>query len=538
MIASRPTSRVVVVGAGIGGLTAAALLAQSGYDVLVLEAQTYAGGSASTFVHKEYRFESGATVAGGFQPNGPHYIAAELLDIDWHVHVHDPAWVVHLPDRTIELTQDNADVLAKFPDTAPFWEEQSRIADLAWRMSAQGLPWPPRDLSELFQLAKVGLGNFPQDLRLIPFAFSSVRQWINRNGLGDDQAFIRFMDATLLISAQTTTPYVNALYGATAMDLPRQGVYHVEGGIGGIAEQLVSKLRELGGDIQFRQHVTRIERDDNGCVTGVYAKKGQRATKETFFPADWVIANTTPWSLNALLQDASPAKLRAEIQRRPDTQGAFVLHLGVRNDGLPDNIPDHHQIIRNMTGAMGEGETLFISISPEWDKTRAPEGMRAVTVSTHTAVQPWWDLLASDEDAYHRRKEEYASRIIATIDEKIPGFARAVDLVLPGTPVTYEFYTRRHKGMVGGFPQTSLFKARSPRTGIPNLRLVGDSIFPGQSTAGVTLGAIRVAKDVIRQGDRFRAQTAVNTATHTPTNQATAPHDDNRVKPNQKEPIV
>ena len=81
----------------------------------------------------------------------------------------------------------------------------------------------------------------------------------------------------------------------------------------------------------------------------------------------------------------------------------------------------------------------------------------------------------------------------------IPGFRSATELVLPGTPVTYEFYTLRQDGMVGGFPQTSLFRARGPRTGIPNLRLVGDSIFPGQSTAGVTLGGIRVAKDVMRQ---------------------------------------
>jgi len=78
----------------------------------------------------------------------------------------------------------------------------------------------------------------------------------------------------------------------------------------------------------------------------------------------------------------------------------------------------------------------------------------------------------------------------------MPGFKDGLTLIMPGTPVTYQFYTDRHMGMVGGFPQTSLFKMRGPRTGIPNLRLVGDSIFPGQSTAGVSLGAIRVAKDI------------------------------------------
>jgi phytoene dehydrogenase-like protein len=60
--------RIVVIGAGIGGLTAAALLADEGYTVTVLEAGTYPGGSAGTFFHQGFRYEAGATLAGGFQP--------------------------------------------------------------------------------------------------------------------------------------------------------------------------------------------------------------------------------------------------------------------------------------------------------------------------------------------------------------------------------------------------------------------------------------------------------------------------------------
>ena len=124
--------------------------------------------------------------------------------------------------------------------------------------------------------------------------------------------------------------------------------------------------------------------------------------------------------------------------------------------------------------------------------------MRAVTVTTHTAVQPWWDALAQGHDIYQERKQQLAEKMLDGIERALPGFRAAVRLVLPGSPVTYNFYTDRHLGLVGGFPQRSLFAARGPRTGLPNMRLVGDSIFPGQSTAGVTLGALRVAADVRR----------------------------------------
>jgi C-3',4' desaturase CrtD len=491
------TPRVIVIGSGIGGLTTAALLARDGYDVTVLEAQSYPGGSASTFYHKGYRFESGATLAGGFQPNGPHALVGDMLDMKWPVHPCEPAWVVHLPDREVALTRDNADVLRKFPETESFWEQQGKIADLGWSLSAQGLPWPPSDFAELLQIARVGLSNFPRDLQAVPFALSSVYQWLERAGLASNKAFVRFIDAQLLISAQTTSKGANAMYGATALDLARQGVFHVEGGIGGLAETLVDKIEALGGRVLFKQRATGI-RVDNDRVNGVYVKRGRRGKEAEALPCDFLVANVTPWSLDQLLGEFSPAQLRQEVSQRAPGWGAFVLHLGLDAQGLPADFPDHHQVIVDYDSPLGETKSIFISMSPDWDKTRAPEGQRAVTMTTHTAVQPWWDLLKQDFQAYQARKDEYTEKILTAVDKAIPGFRARVKLLLPGTPVTYNFYTDRHLGMVGGFPQTSLFKARGPRTGIANLRLVGDSIFPGQSTAGVSLGGIRVADDARR----------------------------------------
>ena len=91
--------RVVVIGAGIGGLTTAAILSRAGFDVHVLEAHIYPGGCAGTFFHQGFYFDAGATLAGGFYPNGPMDLAARASGITkWPAKPAEPALVVHLPN--------------------------------------------------------------------------------------------------------------------------------------------------------------------------------------------------------------------------------------------------------------------------------------------------------------------------------------------------------------------------------------------------------------------------------------------------------
>lgn len=492
-------SQIVVIGAGVGGLTAAALLAQAGHSVTVLEGQKYPGGSAGTFHKRGYYFDAGATIAGGFQPGGPHAIIGQKLGIEWRVRPHEPAWVVHLPDRDVAMTRDRVDVRRAFPASAAFWDEQAALADLGWSLAAQGLPWPPGDGAEWWKLLGIAARNFPRDLRLAPFAVMRADQWLSWRGLHADRALMRFIDAQLLISAQATARRTNAAYAAVALDLSRQGVVHVEGGMGGISRQLVEALERFGGRILYREKAAAIE-VRGGKVVSVRTVNGD------ILPADFVLANQTPWSLDALLGEGSPAALRGEVRLRDHGMGAFVLHLGVKADALPVGMPDHHQIIASYDGPLGETRSLFLSMSPIWDTKRAPEGQRAVTVTTHTAVVPWWDALARSPEAYAERKADYTERMLTAIERVLPGFRASISIAFAGSPRTIQHYTGRHLGMVGGFPQASLFRARGPRTGIVNLRLVGDSVFPGQSTAGVSLGALRVVADVLRQLPRPAAR--------------------------------
>ncbi len=488
-MSAKKQKQVVVIGAGVGGLTTAALLVQAGYAVTVLEAHIYPGGSAGTFYHQGYRFDAGATLAGGFSTGGPHARLAEQLGITWPVQTVDPAWIVHLPDdRQVRQPADaehwRAERETHFPGSDAFWEKQEMLADLSWDISARTFPWPPENVAEAGAIVQAFR---PRLLKAVPYLTRTIGDLIPP----DRPDLKTFLDAQLLIAAQTTADKTNALYGSAALDLPRRGVNHVQGGMGGIAKTLVRWIREHGGEVHYRQKVERIE-VANGRAVAVHTNKKQR------FAADWLVANLTPWALHNLLGEQSPRRLAREVEQRQPTWGAFTLYLGLDAAQLSPTT-SHHQVIMDADQPLGEGNTVFISLSAAAD--RAPAGHIAATLSTHTAIQPWWRLRHGPEkSAYLDQRHQYTEKLLAAAERAVPGIRLAIRLCLPGTPVTFEFYTRRPGGMVGGFPQTSLFNVRGPGTGIPNVKLVGDSIFPGQSTAGVTLGGMRVADTIVRAG--------------------------------------
>ena len=119
-------------------------------------------------------------------------------------------------------------------------------------------------------------------------------------------------------------------------------------------------------------------------------------------------------------------------------------------------------------------------------------GTRADRQHTHR-TRPVVGAVRHDRPAYEARKAEYTERVLAAAEIALPGLRAAAKLVLPGTPVSFQRFTHRSRGWVGGFPQTNLFRARGPRLG-PGLWLAGDSIFPGQSVLATALGGARVAK--------------------------------------------
>lgn len=489
------TEKIVVVGAGIGGLTTAAILARQGYDVTVLEAHVYPGGCAGTFYHQGYRFEAGATLAGGFYPGGPMDLVARATGItSWPAHASPEVMQVHFPDGAQMTRYGDARRWKERrrlfgPEAEPFFRWQEATADALWSLALRTPAWPPQSPGEGAGLVYDGLAWLTGLVRqgaagALPGLAVDAFGPVARHLAGASERLRLFVDGQLLIAAQTTSEEANALYGASALDLPRRGVVHLEGGIGALARALADAVERNGGAVRYRQEVSRIV-TERGKPVAVVTKRGQEVD------ADQVVVNLPPWNVAQLLGDDAPSRLRRLPPRPRDGWGAFTVYAGVDEQVVPPGTPLHHQVL--VGRPLGEGNSVFVSISPGWDSGRAPEGQRVITLSTHTELGSWWELFQTDRAAYEKRKEAFAGEMLARAERALPGLRAATRLCKPGTPVTFQRFTRRRWGWVGGFPQTSLFRAWAPRL-MDGLWMVGDSIFPGQSTAAVALGGMRVAR--------------------------------------------
>ena len=475
---------VVVVGAGIAGLTAAALLVRAGARVQVIEGHTVPGGCASFYQRAGFRFDVGATLVSGFGRRGVHRRLFELLGTEVEVQAVEPAMVVRLPDETVVRFGDArwpVERIRAFGESAePFWREQERIADLAWDFSTR-FPMLPVGAEVVRALAH----SFRP--RHAPLAFTLGRTIASILPAGEHRRLRAFIDAQLLITAQADAGATDLAYGSTALDIAREGTFHLAEGVSGIAIALARSVRRGGGEIAYGTSVARIVHERR-AVRGVELADG------TLVNAPAVVAAVPVQNVRALVgPPESPAldRVPALTQR----WGAFMAYVGLPAGVVPDDCPLHHQLLADYDRPMGEGNTTFFSFSAPHETRRAREGGRAITISTHTDVALWERAFA--DGTYNDRKNAYAERLRAALERVVPGaWARATTIEL-ATPQTFERYTGRLRGLVGGTPQvpaTANLRALSHASGIAGLVLAGDTVFPGQSTVGASLSGVAAAR--------------------------------------------
>jgi len=489
--------RVVVIGAGIGGLTAAALLAHRGYAVRVFDQALVPGGCASTFRRRGFTFEVGATQVAGLELGGIHHRIFSELDIPLPPAVPlDPACAVYLPGEAepIRVWRDpqqwRAERQRQFPGSEPFWQLMADLFQASWAFQLRDPVLPPRNMWDVGQLVKALR---PGTLVTVPHTFSTVGQVLRWYGLGDDHRLRTFLDLQLKLYSQVDAEETALLYAATALGVSQEphGLFHLEGSMQGLSDRLLTALQRDGGELHLRHTVEQIHAQ-NGKTTGVTVRD-QKTGTTWVEAADQVVANVTAQNLVQLLGEAAPQGYRQRVDKLPPSSGAFVIYLGVSQDAIPVDCPPHLQFLYDYDGPIGENNSLFVSVSHPGDG-RAPDGCATVIASSFTDPDAWWKT--SD---YEGLKQKYTEGAIARLSDYFHLTPDTIRHQEAATPRTFARFTGRDRGMVGGIGQrVSTFGpfGFATRTPIPGLWLVGDSTHPGEGTAGVSYSALTVARQI------------------------------------------
>lgn len=481
---------VVVIGSGLGGLVAGALLARYGKRVIVFESHSIPGGAAHSFTRDGFHFDSGPSFYCGLsdpQSVNPLRQVLALLGESVEAIAYDPLGHYHFPDHTLPVYGNRQRYQAAIAQITPQGAAEFAQLEQQFLRLYQGLrEIPTTVLRSDWYLATILLTRYPwQLLKLLPqlpviqsstgtLMDRYVRDpWVRR--LIDLECFL----LSGLKAHGTVAPEIAFMFGERSHSV----IDYPIGGSGAIVEALVRGLTRWGGELCLRSHVDQIL-VEQGRAIGVRLKNGETVRSPI------VISNATLWDTYEKLLSPTdlPASFRQKMLSTSAIDSFMHLHLGIRADGL-EGLTGHHVVVHDEKRDITEpGNTCMISIPTVWDKSQAPSGYHAVHVYSLEPFAPWQTV-----DDYAQHKRDRAEPLFRALEKVIPDGRSRIELELIGTPLTHARFLRRHQGTYG--PAIAADRGLFPSTFTPiqGLYRVGDSTIPGIGVPAVAASGILCA---------------------------------------------
>jgi len=477
----------IVIGSGMGGMTIAALLAKDGDKPVVLEAAHVPGGCSSSFTRKGYTFESGATTLIGFDAHQPLARLESMTGINIPRLELDPSMTVYLENEKIVRYRDRerwileaGRVFGNSVGQQRFWELAFKVSDFVWKASERNTNFPPKSISDWIGL---GLNNNPLDVPMLRYALMSVSDVMKSYGVLTSD-FERFVDEQLMITAQSKANDVPFLFGAAGLTYTNYSNYYVQGGLLEMICEVQKYIENQGGKVLVRHKVVSIKHDGEYYLVTT-ERKG-------IFRSKIVVSNLPVWNLAKLCEGDWKGWFAKQSARYDEAWGAFTMGIVTKDHYLPE-MTLHHQIHLEKPMSVTGADSLFVSMSARGDIQRAPKEYRTLNISCHTPTDVWFQM---GEGKYDEIKEAVEQEILQILRDKLPGFEESGVVERFGsTPVTWQNWVYRHKGRVGGIPQSmsrSLLDWTPGESPFQGFYLCGDTVYPGQGIPGVTLGGINV----------------------------------------------
>ena len=467
-----PTDHVVVVGAGLGGLSAALYLAGAGRRVTVLERAAEPGGRCGLIEDAGYRFDTGPTVL-----TMPELVAAPLAAVgeelgDWlTLHRLDPAYRARFADgSTIDVRADvqaMADQIAASCGAADARGWLEYVGYLRKLYDAEMAHFIERNLDSPLQLLGAPLARLAAlgGFRRLDRTVARFVQDDRLRRLFSFQAMYAGLAPAQALSIYAVITYLDCV----------QGVYFPEGGMHAVPRALAGAAAKHGVEFRYDTTVTRIEVVD-GRARAVHTAGGERIA------ADTVVVNADlPTAYEKLLP---PELTPRRVKRLRYSPSAVVLHAGSSSsfDGLAHHVIDFGRAWDTTFGEIiDEGRTMsdpsFLLTTPtRTDPSLAPAGKHV-----YYALFPAPNVRGRVDWVTHR--ERYREEILETLERRgYEGFADGIEVEHLVTPADWQA-----QGLTAGAPfaaahvfgQTGPFRAPTLDRRVENLVFCGSNTQPG-----------------------------------------------------------
>jgi len=464
------TDHVVVVGAGLSGLSAALQLAGQGRSVTVVERYGYPGGRMGQADIRGYKIDTGATVLTmpDIIENAFNAVGASMRDYV-ELMPSDPAYRASFADgSTLDVHSDVAAMTAAIEEFAGPDQAAGYLRLRDW-------------LTELYKLEIDGFigSNFSSPLSLLTpqlarlAAIGGFRGWEKMvSRFITDERLQRIFTFQALY-AGVPPQQALAAYAVIAYMDTIAGVYFPRGGMRAVPEGLAAAAADAGVVFRYGSTVTRLERSGSR-VTAVCTDSGDRIACDA-------VVLTTELPLTYQLLDRTP---RRPIKFRP-SPSCVVMHVGVPSVG---GALQHHNISFGANwsktfdeiideGVLMSDPSLLVTMPTAGDPTLAPPGRDLLFV-----LAPCPNLEVGKVN-WAVEGDTYARKVLATAAERLlPGMDQDADVLDVVTPADWA-----RQGMLAGSPfalahtfaQTGPFRPANLVRGIDNVVLAGSSTVPG-----------------------------------------------------------
>ena len=492
---------VVVIGSGIGGLTAAALLAKRGLKVLVVEQHHLPGGACTAFRREGITFDAAVGMMFGFGEKGfnPHRFVMNELEEEIEIIPHETLYRMHIFGKTITFWRDFERFFRELAAVFPRQEQELRaLYRYLYRLyenmiSPNEMIQSPAEMPASAHL-KTFLKNPLGVLKLLRMMFQNCEDVVGR--FISDPKLLEYFDMlceTYCYCNSTETPA--ALTATMFVDNHEGGVYYPVGSPQMLSNKLEKSIEKHGGQLVYRHLVNEILIHKKNAY-------GVRLADGTEILADQVVANATVWNLYGGLirpRHINPKRLQWARNLVP-TMSGFALFLGVDAGAIPPETQPIEMYIENRHDLAAHDITVFLSSLD--DPSLCPPGMHALTIIAPCNVK--WPRPGDPEyqsEAYRQRKAREAEKLLEQVERYLPGLRKHIRVMEIGTPSTIERYTLKNGGAVGGPKQMigqEMMKRLHAKSEWKNLYFCGDSTVMGIGIVATTASGVGAANMVLR----------------------------------------